>query len=278
LFLEVEHVRPEKPRGHCTAEKGRSAMDASRIVILNGSQQGEAKELVDHILTIGRSDECDLKIEDPFVSRSHAVIRTDDAHVVLQDLKSKAGTRVNGAPCDRPTQLHDHDVLSFADVDARIEIPNRASYPADPVTAAIPVSSSGWAQMNVGNQNGSSISNVAHDQYVQNVIHERQSFAKDIASTKTKARYAVWIGIFLVVAGTVVAGLAWHRFADAVTNSQVGPSSAGEFFRSYSSSLVIAGVLDLAGGLLIIIGIVLHVVAASRKKQLVSRRDSPIGL
>jgi pSer/pThr/pTyr-binding forkhead associated (FHA) protein len=253
-------------------------MDASRIVILNGSQQGEAKELVNPVLTIGRSDECDLKIHDRFVSRSHAVIRSDDNHLVLQDLRSTAGTTVNGTPCERPTELHDRDVLSFADVEARVEIPGEAFRSADPITAAVPTSSSGIASMNVGYQSGQSISNVAHDQYIQNVIQERQSFAKEIASTKTKARYAVWVGIVLVVAGAVVAGLAWHRFADAVTNSQVGPTSAGGFFRSYLSSLLIAGAFDAVGALLIIVGIVFRVVAASRKKQLLSRRGSPIGL
>jgi hypothetical protein len=45
---------------------------------------------------IGRSTECELVLRDPRVSRQHARVHARDGHIVLTDLGSTNGTRVNG--------------------------------------------------------------------------------------------------------------------------------------------------------------------------------------
>jgi FhaA, N-terminal domain/FHA domain len=52
------------------------------------------------VLTIGRGSENDLVLGDPRVSRRHARIQVRGGRLVLSDLDSRNGTRVNGAPVD----------------------------------------------------------------------------------------------------------------------------------------------------------------------------------
>lgn len=48
-------------------------------------------------LLIGRNPECDLKIDDLTVSRLHAQLTfNDDGTIIIEDLNSAAGTKVNG--------------------------------------------------------------------------------------------------------------------------------------------------------------------------------------
>jgi hypothetical protein len=47
-------------------------------------------------MILGRSDTCDITLFDPLVSRQHASITVDADQVVLKDLGSRNGTRVNG--------------------------------------------------------------------------------------------------------------------------------------------------------------------------------------
>ena len=52
------------------------------------------------VLTIGRGSENDLVLGDPRVSRRHARIQVRGGRLVLSDLDSRNGTRVNGTPID----------------------------------------------------------------------------------------------------------------------------------------------------------------------------------
>jgi pSer/pThr/pTyr-binding forkhead associated (FHA) protein len=71
--------------------------------------------LVKAIITIGRSLENDLVINDLRVSRNHAQLRAISGQFVLFDLKSTRGTFINGV---RITQaiLYPHDTISLGDV------------------------------------------------------------------------------------------------------------------------------------------------------------------
>jgi len=54
---------------------------------------------------IGRSDDCQITIFDPLVSRRHARIRVNAEQAILEDLGSRNGCRVNGMPIKGPHQL-----------------------------------------------------------------------------------------------------------------------------------------------------------------------------
>jgi len=47
-------------------------------------------------MRIGRANECEVAVRDPRVSRQHARLHARDGHLVLTDLGSTNGTRVNG--------------------------------------------------------------------------------------------------------------------------------------------------------------------------------------
>ena len=46
---------------------------------------------------VGRADECDVTLDEPEVSRRHAVIYRGEGRTWIEDLKSSNGTRVDGA-------------------------------------------------------------------------------------------------------------------------------------------------------------------------------------
>lgn len=70
---------------------------------------------------IGRSEESDVFLVDPSVSRTHAVVEVDGVEPVVRDLGSTNGTFVNGERIEaRP--LRDGDELMFGNTKMRFEI------------------------------------------------------------------------------------------------------------------------------------------------------------
>jgi hypothetical protein len=61
------------------------------------------------VTTLGRSEECEVTIEDPLVSRRHAQISVDGDEVRLVDLGSRNGVRINGRPVQGSVVLQDGD-------------------------------------------------------------------------------------------------------------------------------------------------------------------------
>lgn len=64
------------------------------------------------IITIGRSSECDIIINDPYVGRTHLqMIVSDDGSCYCVDLNSKNGTFVNGRRISSKVRLNKTDVI-----------------------------------------------------------------------------------------------------------------------------------------------------------------------
>ena len=77
--------------------------------------QGRVMRLRDGENIIGRDADCEVRIDSRTVSRRHASVVVDENAVVVADLGSKNGTRVNGQPVDAPTRLTDGDVIQIGD-------------------------------------------------------------------------------------------------------------------------------------------------------------------
>lgn len=76
--------------------------------IISGMEQGRTLQAATPV-TIGREEENSLRLNDDRVSRFHAKIQEDSGKIVLTDLDSTNGTRVNGLPVQmRVLQLGDH--------------------------------------------------------------------------------------------------------------------------------------------------------------------------
>ncbi len=70
-------------------------------------------------LTVGRAPDCDLVIDDPSVSKLHAVLRWSPERqaCLLEDRRSTNGTYLNGAiRIRRQVMLRDGDLVGFGDV------------------------------------------------------------------------------------------------------------------------------------------------------------------
>lgn len=60
---------------------------------------------------IGRTSECRITLDDPLVSRRHAIIAVDAEGAYLHDLSSRNGVFLNGLKIEKPEQLSDGDQI-----------------------------------------------------------------------------------------------------------------------------------------------------------------------
>ena len=109
---------------------------------------------------------------------------------------------------------------------------------------------------------------VAGDKIVQQVLRERESFARQVAATKTKARFLVWLG-FLMVAGGATAYMIPFLQALKESNASTGydPFASGASIGGYPVG-VLGFAIAFIGQFVLVAGIILHIVAASRRKSL----------
>jgi class 3 adenylate cyclase len=93
--------------------------DPALVAILDGAD-GERRIRVATRLTLGRGDDAELRIDDPEISRAHAVLGPTAEGLEIQDLGSLNGTWVNGERISGPTLLAPGDVVRIGTT--RIEV------------------------------------------------------------------------------------------------------------------------------------------------------------
>lgn len=64
-------------------------------------------------LLVGRSEDAQLRIVDPLVSRRHAFVRLESTRLIVEDLDSRDGVRVNGQRIDGPTAIGHRDRIAI---------------------------------------------------------------------------------------------------------------------------------------------------------------------
>lgn len=75
---------------------------------------------IDGIARIGRSEDSDIFLVDPSVSRNHAIVEFEDEAPIVRDLESTNGTFVNGERI-AARHLHAGDVITFGNTQLRLE-------------------------------------------------------------------------------------------------------------------------------------------------------------
>lgn len=75
---------------------------------------------IDGIARIGRSEDSDVFLVDPSVSRNHAVVEFEAGAAVVRDLDSTNGTFVNGERV-KTRRLSSGDVITFGNTQLRLE-------------------------------------------------------------------------------------------------------------------------------------------------------------
>src|SRR5438445_10268216 len=88
----------------------------AQLIPLDGSAP---IDLLKDLTVVGRKEECDLRLEHKSVSKMHCVIVKTDGLLLLRDLGSTNGTRVNGQRVRRAALLP-NDQLSIANYKFRL--------------------------------------------------------------------------------------------------------------------------------------------------------------
>jgi len=80
------------------------------LFVRSENQQGTEIEVTD-VTVLGRSDESDLVLDDPYASDFHMRLVAQDEGITLHDLGSTNGTYVNGRRVTAPTRLRRGDTI-----------------------------------------------------------------------------------------------------------------------------------------------------------------------
>src|SRR6056297_2564760 len=81
-------------------------MSGDTIKILHGADRGRVYEDLQLPLTVGREEGNDIQLNDERISRCHLKIQRDNDRLVLTDLDSTNGTKVNGVECQLKILRH----------------------------------------------------------------------------------------------------------------------------------------------------------------------------
>lgn len=261
------------------------------VVLAPASFRGRRIELSGDHMIVGRESTCDVRFDDPHVSRTHAALQRHGNAVYVQDLGSSGGTFVNEAPATA-RELRSGDVISFASVQARFEataptadtilMPARSSsVPAQPTGPPAPAPAVNYS---IGHQQAGAINNVGRDQYqayFQQVVHERDGFLREVTAAKTKARWLIVLGFVLFLTGFAMFIIPGLSFAKQIDN-QISSGTAGPVTGAGGPQILgipmeeLGWVVAAVGILTMGIGSVLHQVAVARRKRV--DREHPLPL
>jgi hypothetical protein len=261
-----------------TLETGRSP----HLVVLRPQADRDRRVQVDRDrLVVGRAPTCDVRFVSPLVSRTHAALLRRDGHAYVQDLGSTGGTYVNGVGVTGQQELRSGDLVAFADVELRFDDGGGA----DVGTGALPAQrgpenvAQTEARFDIDGQHaGRDINNVARDQYIA-YVQRRDSFLRDVAATRTRARWLVVGGLVLVAVGFAMFAAGVLAFivdvGGSVSSTDPTPpdSPFGRDIFGVPSGLL-GWAMAAVGSFLLVVGLVLHVVATSRRKRV--ERDFPM--
>lgn len=231
---------------------------------------------------LGRDPVCDLVIADSTVSRRHARLHWDRGELWLEDLGSLGGTFVNDQRLTEPQRLRSGDRISLADRSLEYRGPEGSTTVTQELSAVAPADQPA-VRYDIGRQTaGGSINNVGRDQYlsyVQRIEERRESFAREIAATRTKARVLVWLGLALTVVGFVAFGRLVLLMINSIWDLVLGgpgdlenfpPPELAELWGEQIGGVnvgLVGFAICAAGQLLLIVGIVLHIVATARRRR-----------
>jgi len=81
------------------------------LMVDRGKRKGMIIPIQKSPFLIGRSDECQLRAANPYVSHRHCELLTEDDKFVVRDCNSTNGTFINSQRVDGQVELHEGDRL-----------------------------------------------------------------------------------------------------------------------------------------------------------------------
>ena len=95
---------------------------APRVLsIVQGAQTGESAELAPGVVLIGRGADCQLILDDDYVSTRHARVVAAEGGTYVEDLGSTNGTYVNGSRITAPTAISLSDTVRIGKTILKLE-------------------------------------------------------------------------------------------------------------------------------------------------------------
>ena len=91
------------------------------LIIRSGKHQGKKLVLPNHDITIGRDDDCQIRLATNDVSRKHCILRSTPEGLMLSDLGSSNGTLVNDVRIDSERLLVPGDMIRIGPI--LLEVP-----------------------------------------------------------------------------------------------------------------------------------------------------------
>jgi sigma-B regulation protein RsbU (phosphoserine phosphatase) len=79
-----------------------------KLQVLRGSNAGREYDLAEQEILLGRDPACQIVIDDPAASRKHARLVLEEGAYVIEDLRSRNHTYVNGEPISGKVRLKDN--------------------------------------------------------------------------------------------------------------------------------------------------------------------------
>jgi len=114
---------PEATGFHPIGAGGRApATDAFLIAVTGGGLPANERYDLFGGLSIGRSGDADVRIDDRFASSIHARIYSRGASYYVEDMNSTNGTYLNGAQLHGEAELSDLDEVKIGDTEFRFEL------------------------------------------------------------------------------------------------------------------------------------------------------------
>jgi Inner membrane component of T3SS, cytoplasmic domain len=91
------------------------------FMISQGKQAGLSAELANGVIMIGRGSDCQLILEDDYVSTRHARVVSSPNGIYVEDLGSTNGTYVNGQRITAPTTITLADTVRIGKTIMKLE-------------------------------------------------------------------------------------------------------------------------------------------------------------
>jgi hypothetical protein len=111
-------ARAGRRRREPAAEGRRGVQPHLEVVAAMGHEPGTMFD-ISRGATLGRADNADIPVEDPFASSAHARIFPRDGFMYLEDMGSTNGTLLNGKQVRSAERLKQADVVRIGDSEYR---------------------------------------------------------------------------------------------------------------------------------------------------------------
>jgi pSer/pThr/pTyr-binding forkhead associated (FHA) protein len=234
--------------------------DPVLVVISSGELHGQTLLLDGLERTVGRAAGNDLRLDDPYASRRHAVLRRAGSAVLVEDTGSSAGVYVNGQRIDGPALLRAGDVIRVGGTDLELRSEGGAApqpMPPGVGTAGHEPPRSASARFEVGAQRADVIDNVGRDKISYN------QYALKIAPLRRRARTLIQMGAALVFGGFAIALLGFVRYLSVFREwiNVKSPEQAEEVFPQLLEAFpfFVAGIaVSLAGVACVVAGLLMR--------------------